>query len=80
MRATLEYNLPEETNEFILASRAQDMALVLSDIDQQLRSWLKYGYTQTTGFTSVDEALETVRNTLHEVLVEHNLTLDMLSY
>jgi len=78
MKAILEYELPEDIDEFILASRAQDWALAIYDMDQQLRSWLKYGYTSSPGFESVDETLETVRNTLHDLLAKHNLNLDML--
>ncbi len=42
MKSTLEFNLPEEEREFLLASRAQLMSSVLHDIDQDLRNYLKY--------------------------------------
>ena len=42
MNAQLEFQLPEEEREFLLASRAQLMSSVLHDIDQELRNYLKY--------------------------------------
>lgn len=42
MKSILEFNLPEEEREFLLASRAQLMSSVLHDIDQDLRNYLKY--------------------------------------
>jgi hypothetical protein len=42
LKSTLEFNLPEEEREFLLASRAQLMSSVLHDIDQDLRNYLKY--------------------------------------
>lgn len=43
MKATLEFNLPDEKYDFHIASRASMMAVVISDIDASLRSHLKYG-------------------------------------
>jgi hypothetical protein len=42
VNAQLEFQLPEEEREFLLASRAQLMSSVLHDIDQELRNYLKY--------------------------------------
>lgn len=42
MNAQLQFQLPEEEREFLLASRAQLMSSVLHDIDQELRNYLKY--------------------------------------
>lgn len=42
MNAQLQFQLPEEEREFLLASRAQLMSSVLHDIDQDLRNYLKY--------------------------------------
>jgi hypothetical protein len=42
LKSILEFNLPEEEREFLLASRAQLMSSVLHDIDQDLRNYLKY--------------------------------------
>ena len=77
MKATLEYELPEEANEFILASRANDWALVAWDMDQRLRSWLKYGH-DSHKFEDIDDALEKTRRFLHSLLAERNLSLEMI--
>ncbi len=42
MNAQLQFQLPDEEREFLLASRAQLMSSVLHDIDQELRNYLKY--------------------------------------
>jgi hypothetical protein len=43
MKAILKFNLPEEQEEFELASNAVKYSIVLSDIDNYLRSKIKYG-------------------------------------
>lgn len=43
MKATLEFNLPDEKYDFHIASRAAMMVQVIGDIDASLRSHLKYG-------------------------------------
>jgi hypothetical protein len=42
VNAQLQFQLPDEEREFLLASRAQLMSSVLHDIDQELRNYLKY--------------------------------------
>ena len=41
-RATLEFNLPEEREEFDTAAKAMDYRLILSDYDEHLRQLVKY--------------------------------------
>jgi hypothetical protein len=43
MEATLKFNLPEEQNDFDIACKAMSWALVVWDMDQKLRNWIKYG-------------------------------------
>lgn len=43
MKATLEFNLPEERGEYIRAVHAGAAWLALSDIDRQIRNAMKYG-------------------------------------
>lgn len=42
MKAILEFNLPEEREEFELASNAAQYSIVLDDLDEFLRRKLKY--------------------------------------
>lgn len=74
MKAILEFNLPEDRNEHEIAIHAMDFALTCWDLDQQLRNWLKYG----NKFNTADEALEATRETLNEILNQHNVNLNMI--
>lgn len=71
-KAKLEYNLPEEKSDFMLASRAQGWYSTLWDLDQYLRNKLKHG----NDFKSTDEALAEIRKYLHELMEDNNITFD----
>jgi hypothetical protein len=43
MKATLEFNLPEEREEFEIALRAGKLQAALSEFENFLRAQLKYG-------------------------------------
>ena len=75
MKATLEFELPEEEEDLQHALHALDWALVVWDLDQDLRSYLKHG----NDFKSVDEALEVVRERLYDLLEKYNISLNMIS-
>lgn len=57
MKSTLEFNLPEEKYEHLLAFYGADLYGVLWTVDQQLRSWMKYGHK----FKTAHSALEATR-------------------
>ena len=42
MKAILEYNLPEDQEQFNVASKGMDWALLAWDIDQFMRNKIKY--------------------------------------
>jgi len=69
MKAILEFNLPEDEEQFNTASKGMDWALVVWDIDQHLRKKLKYGVP----IPSV-HLLEELRETLNEMLTDRGLT------
>ena len=75
MEATLKFNLPEEQSECDIAFHAMDFALAIQDLDNELRGWLKYGHK----FKNADEALEKIRDVLHESLKDNGVSLDMLN-
>ena len=63
MKAILEFNLPEEKEEFTLAREGVDYMLALSDVDNYLRNKIKYD--ESLG--PEDEALyQEIRDKLHE--------------
>ena len=71
MKATLEYNLPEEAAEHLAAIHGAEWRNLVHELDQQLRSWVKYG-TATGDPVSVSG----VRDYLRELLRDSNLSLD----
>ena len=67
MKAKLEFNLPEDKDEFNVASNAMDWALIAWDIEQQCRDWVKYDNHQ---FKTIEEALQGVRDIINEAMAE----------
>ena len=49
--------------------------LVLFDLDNVLRSWLKYGHD----FEATDDSLEAARTALHDEMEKHGVSLGMMS-
>jgi hypothetical protein len=77
MKAKLEFDLdnPDDKEQFVVASTAQDWYMALYDLDQQLRTYLKYGHD----FKSADDALEDLREKLWEFMEDYNVNFNMLS-
>jgi hypothetical protein len=74
MKGILEFDLPDDNCDHILAVNAKAFAIVVWDIDQYLRGKLKYG----NDFKTVDEALEKTREWLSDLLYDNNISLDMI--
>ena len=74
MKATLEFNLPEEEQEHRDAIEGTSWKLAVWDLDQILRNALKHG---SSGLCedSRDATLEYIRNELHNTLDYHKLSL-----
>ena len=68
MKAKLEYNLPEDQEQFNVAVKGMDWALLAWDIDQSIRSLLKYETQKTT-----DQTLEHIRDEIHAIMEEKGL-------
>ena len=62
-RAKLEFNLPEENDEFKLATHAVDLHRVINNTLNELREILKYGNKK---FENPDEALEYIQKFIYE--------------
>lgn len=61
----IEFNLPEEKDDLILAQKGRDYWLVLWNLihgQEGVRGKLKYGHN----FKDADEVLEWVRDTIYE--------------
>jgi hypothetical protein len=61
--------MPDEKMEFDLAYHGSDYHNCLWDLDQKLREWIKYD----NDFKNVNEALDIVRETLHELMKDHEV-------
>ncbi len=73
MKAILEFNLPEDSAEHLLAIRGSDFHSVCWDLDQDLRGWLKHGHE----FKTPEEAIEAVRDRLRQLMEDKDISLDM---
>jgi len=75
MKATLEFNLPEDNQEFTLATKGLSWWNVCWDMDQWLRA--QYKYMPDEGFSKekYDTYVE-VRDKLFEFMSEHGISLD----
>ena len=69
MKAILEFNLPEDEEQFNAANKGMDWALLTWDIDQLLRNKLKYSDL----LPNTRAELEEIRDTLNEMLVDRGL-------
>ena len=68
MKAILEFNIPEDNQEFELASKALKMFGTLWDFDVWLRTEIKYNN---------QEQYEPVREKLRELMNENRIDFDM---
>ena len=68
MKAILEFNLPEENQEFELHTKASKMYCTLWEFDQWLRSEIKY---------NGKEQYEPVREKLREFMNDNRIDFDM---
>ena len=72
MKATLEFNLPEDQAEHYCASKGADMLNVLWELKAELRSMLKYGELPDKQY----EIVEKIQNFLLSSLDDHEINLD----
>ena len=72
-KATITFTLPEEQQDFHDAVHASDYKMVLWDLDQRLRSKLKYD--DSLNQSSAD-AYQEARDMLHGYLNDYGVSLD----
>lgn len=71
MTAKLEFNLPDERYEFECAVNAEKWRSVAWELDQKLRSLVKYSVNSGT----VDiPTVESIRGELNDLLADQNLS------
>ena len=72
MKAILEFNLPEDKDQFTLANRGMDYWSALWDLQQEIRKHYKYDEKEETTW-------ETVQNMFFEILGDRSIDLDEIS-
>ena len=72
MKATIEFNLPEDQAEHYCAIKGQDMLNVLWELKAELRSMLKYEELPDQQY----EIVEKIQNFLMSSLDDHEINLD----
>jgi hypothetical protein len=76
MKAILEFNLPEDQQEYDLANNALNFWRVLYEIDQELRAKTKYAADDLP--QDKYDAYQEIRDKLHELMRESHVDLDMV--
>lgn len=76
MKAILEFNLPDDQSDFVLASNASNFWSVLWELDQDLRAKTKYASDDLP--QDKYDAYQEVRDKLHELMLESNVSFDMV--
>jgi len=74
MKAILEFNLPEEQHEFLMATTGSDMLTVLHDMNQWLRTNTKYAPDSMSEDTY--EAFIKCREHLIQLMIDNNVNFD----
>ena len=72
MKATLEFNLPDDQHEFDLAIQSGKMYSALWDISQELRKLWKYEELNDDEWKMV----ERIRDKFYEILGDNQINLD----
>ena len=74
-KATLEFNLPEERDEFRDAQNGGTWRMILQDVDNQLRNVVKYGEPKEALAKTTQGAYDQVRTWIYEICQNNNLNL-----
>ncbi len=72
-KATITFNLPDEQQEFMDAVHASDYKAVICDLDQKLRSKIKYDDTIDN---QTELAYQSVRDILYGLLEQYRVSLE----
>ena len=67
MKAILEFELPEDTNDFKLAINGHEFFSALFDIHNECRSYLKHVATSDEGIKIVESIQQLIPETVFEI-------------
>jgi len=74
MKATLEFNLPDDQQEYDLANNGLNFWHVLWELDQELRANTKYAPDDMTDDDY--DVYQKIRDKLHELMNDYNVNLE----
>jgi len=72
MKATLEFNLPDEQADHYTAINGSTFRYCLQELDGELRNYIKHGHV----FEDPTEALLAIRKHLHDLIHDNDLVLE----
>jgi hypothetical protein len=76
MKAVLEFNLPEDQQDFELATKGMKFWSILWDLDQSLRAKTKYAPDSLPQYKY--DAYQEIRDELRELMSDNNVNFDMV--
>jgi hypothetical protein len=76
MKAILEFNLPDDQQDFELATKGLKFWSILWDLDQSLRSKTKYASDDLP--QDKYDAYQEIRDELRELMSENMISFDMV--
>ena len=76
MKAILEFNLPDDQQDYDLANNGLNFWRVLYELDQELRAKTKYAPDDLP--QDKYDAYQEIRDKIYELMSENNVNLDMV--
>jgi len=73
MKATFEFDFPEDEREYEVMNQAHKMQKVLWDLSEALRTWEKYGHQ----FTDASDAVIKIREEFYKILNNYQVNIDL---
>lgn len=73
MKVKFEFSLPDDQREYEIMNQSEKMLSVLSDFNEQLRSWQKYGHR----FENTNDALDKIREEWYRLLNYNEVNIDL---
>lgn len=73
MKATFEFNLPDDQNEYEIMNQASEMLRCLWDIGEALRTWERYGHQ----FTDANDAVSKIREDFYNTINNYGINIDL---
>jgi hypothetical protein len=77
MKAILEFNLPDDQQDYDLANNGLSFWRVLYELDQELRAKTKYAADDLP--QNKYDAYQEIRDMLHELMTDNNVSLDIVN-